>query len=132
MLVFFRSSEPWHSWVTAIATLVEAANFRLSAVQASGAGNAAAWMFYRAAVASVGRLRRYFVRVADREVEPVDRDEFERVLVHLASIGVPLVDDHDLAWDRFCRRRAEYEPVLDALARLVDAPAGLWPVHEHA
>ena len=25
-------------------------------------------------------------------------------------------------------RRAEYEPILDALARLVDAPAGLWPV----
>ena len=48
MLVFFRSSEPWHSWVTATATLLEAANFRLSAIQASGAGNAAAWMFYRA------------------------------------------------------------------------------------
>ncbi len=128
MLVFFRSSEPWHSWVTAIATLLEAANFRLSAIQASGAGNAAAWMFYRAGLGAVQRLRGFFAyRVDDRAVEPVDRTEFERVLVHFAEIGVPVVDDHDMAWKRFCGRRAEYEPILDALARLVDAPGGLWP-----
>jgi hypothetical protein len=132
MLVFFRSSEPWHSWVTSIATLLEAANFRLSAIQASGAGNAAAWMFYRAGLGAVGRLRAFFVyRIADRDVEPVDRGAFERVLVHLDEVGVPVVDDHDLAWERFCRRRADYEPIVDALARLVDAPAGLWPAHEH-
>ncbi len=133
MLVFFRSSEPWHSWVTATATLLEAANFRLSAIQASGPGNAAAWMFYRAGIGAVGRLRAFFEdRVADREVEPVDHALFERVLVHLEEIGVPLVDDPELAWQRFSRRRAEYEPVLDALARLVDAPAGLWPAYDHA
>lgn len=132
MLVFFRSSEPWHSWVTATATLLEAANFRLSAIQASGAGNAAAWIFYRAAVGAVQRLRGFFdYRVALGEVKPVDRDAFEGVLVHLEGVGVTLVDDHDLAWQRFCRRRAEYEPLIDALARLVDAPAGLWPAHEH-
>ena len=128
MLVFFRSSEPWHSWVTAIATLLEAANFRLSAIDAPGAGNAAAWMFYRAGLGSVERLRGFYAyRVADREVEPVDRGEFERVLSHFAEVGVPVADDRELAWERFCRRRADYEPVLDALARLVDAPAGLWP-----
>jgi hypothetical protein len=64
-------------------------------------------------------------------VEPVDRAEFERVLLHLDEVGVPIVDDHGLAWERFCRRRADYEPIVDALARLVDAPAGLWPSHEH-
>jgi hypothetical protein len=132
MLVFFRSSEPWHSWVTATAALLEAANFRLSAIDASGPGNAAAWMFYRAGVGAIGRLRAFFIyRIADRDIEPVDRDEFERVLVHLAELGVPVVDDHDLAWERFCRRRADYEPIVDALARLVDAPAGLWPSHAH-
>lgn len=129
MLVFFRSSEPRHSWVTATATLLEAANFRLSAIDASGAGNAAAWMFYRAGLGAVQRLRAFFdSRIADSEVEPVDRGEFERVLAHFAEVGVAVVDDHELAWERFCRRRADYEPVLDALARLVDAPAGLWPV----
>ena len=128
MLVFFRSSEPDHSWVTATATLLEAANFRLSAIDAKGAGNAAAWMFYRAGLGAVQRLRAFFTyRIADRDIEPVDRAEFERVLVHFEEVGVTLVDDHELAWERFCRRRAEYEPVLDALARLVDAPAGLFP-----
>jgi hypothetical protein len=129
MLVFFRSSEPQHSWVTATATLLEAANFRLSAIEASGAGNAAAWMFYRAGLGAVQRLRAFFTyRVDDREVAPVDRGEFERVLAHFEEVGVPVVDDREVAWERFCRRRADYEPVLDALARLVDAPAGLWPV----
>ena len=129
MLVFFRSSEPDHSWVSATATLLEAANFRLSAIDATGPGNAAAWMFYRAGLGAVQRLRAFFTyRVSDRDIEPVDRAEFERVLVHFEEVGVSLVDDHELAWERFCRRRAEYEPVLDALARLVEAPAGLWPV----
>ena len=129
MLVFFRSSEPQHSWVTATATLLEAANFRLSAIDAPGAGNAAAWMFYRAGLGAVGRLRGFYAyRVSDREVEPVDRGEFDRVLSRFEEVGVPVVEGRDVAWERFCRRRAEYEPVLDALARLVDAPAGLWPV----
>lgn len=128
MLVFFRSSEPSHSWVTTTATLLEAANFRLSAIDAPGPGNAAAWMFYRAGFVAVQRLRTFFVyRIDDRDVEPVDRGEFERVLVRFEESGVQVVDDHELAWERFCRRRTEYEPVLDALARLVDAPAGLWP-----
>jgi hypothetical protein len=132
MLVFFRSSEPWHSWVTATAALLEAANFRLSSIQASGPGNAAAWMFYRAALGAIERLRGFFdYRVTLGEVRPVPREKFEHVLVHLDGVGVTLVDDHDLAWQRFCRRRAEYEPIIDALARLVDAPAGLWPAHEH-
>jgi hypothetical protein len=129
MLVFFRSSEPDHSWVSATATLLEAANFRLSAIDATGAGNAAAWMFYRAGLGAVQRLRAFFTyRISDRDIEPVDRAAFERVLVHIEAVGVAIVDDHEVAWKRFCRRRAEYEPVLDALARLVDAPAGLWPV----
>lgn len=128
MLVFFRSSEPQHSWVTATATLLEAANFRLSAIDASGAGNAAAWMFYRAGLGAVQRLRGFFTyRIADRDVTPVDRGEFERVLSRFEDVGVAVVEDRELAWERFCRRRAEYEPVLDALGRLVDAPAGLWP-----
>jgi hypothetical protein len=129
MLVFFRSSEPDHSWVSATATLLEAANFRLSAIDATGAGNAAAWMFYRAGLGAVQRLRAFFTyRISDREIQPVDRAQFERVLVHFEEVGISVVDDHELAWERFCRRRGEYEPVLDALARLVDAPAGLWPV----
>jgi hypothetical protein len=128
MLVFFRSSEPDHSWVTATATLLEAANFRLSSIDASGAGNAAAWMFYRAGLGAVQRLRAFFTyRIADRDIQPVDRAAFERVLAHFEEVGVNIVADRELAWERFCRRRAEYEPVLDALGRLVDAPAGLWP-----
>ena len=132
MLAFFRSSDPAHSWVTAIAALLDAANFRLSAVQASGAGNASAWMFYRAAFGVVTRLSGYFRRFQDGTVATVvERAAFDRVLARFESIGVPLVDDPGVAWERFARRRAEYEPIVDELSALVDAPRSEWRISEH-
>src|SRR5581483_1759439 len=35
LLTLFRSAEPGHSWLTAAAALIDAANIRLSAIQAS-------------------------------------------------------------------------------------------------
>jgi len=134
MLALFRSSDPAQSWVTAIAALLDGANFRLSAIQASGAGNASAWMFYRATTGVVARLGAYFNR--GNGIEPhetiVTRADFDRVLARFAEIGVPLVADNDVAWERFARRRAEYEPIVDRLAALVDAPPSEWRISELA
>ena len=126
------SSEPWHSRVTATATLLEAGELPALGDPGVGPGNAAAWMFYRAALGAIQRLQGFFDdRVALGEVKPVDGRRSSASRPPRRG-RVTLVDDHDLAWQRFCRRRAEYEPLIDALARLVDAPAGLWPAHEHA
>ena len=129
LLAFFRSSDPSQSWVTAIAALLDAANIRLSSIQASGAGNAAAWMFYRAGLGVVRRLGAYFRLLPEAGPSTVVvRGDFDRILVRLEAIGVPLVDDREAAWERFSRRRAEYEPVVDALTRLVDAPHSIWRI----
>jgi hypothetical protein len=121
LLTLFRSAEPAHSWVIAAGAMVDAANLRLSAVQSSGPGNASAWFFYRAATGVLARLAGFF-RLDLRPVADLDRGEFDTALEHLTQVGVPLVDDRDLAWERLNRRRQEYEPIVAALGRLVDAP----------
>lgn len=121
LLTLFRSAEPAHSWITAAGAVMDAANIRLSAIQASGAGNAAAWMFYRAATGVLARLAGFF-RLDLRPAAPVDRAAFAASLARLEEIGVPVVADREVAWQRFGGRWAEYEPIVAALGRLVEAP----------
>jgi hypothetical protein len=130
VLAFFRSSDPAQSWVTAIAALFDAANFRLSSIEAPGGGNAAAWMFYRAGLSVIRRLAAYFELLPDEPVTVVERADFDRVLARLQELGVPLVADRDDAWERFSRRRAEYEPLIDGLTTLVDAPRSEWRIDD--
>lgn len=120
LLTLFRSSAPAHSWVAALGAMMDAANLRLSALQASGAGNASAWFFYRAAVGVLARLVGFF-RLELREPPALERRAFDDTLRRFAELGVPVVDDHDVAWERVTRRWEEYEPFVAALGRLVDA-----------
>ncbi|MHB8469394.1 MAG: hypothetical protein ACYDCH_06520 [Gaiellaceae bacterium] len=126
MLAFFRSSDSGHSWVTAFTALLDAANLRLSCIQASGAGNASAWMFFQAASGVISGLGRYFRLPDDMPRTTISRAEFDAVLAHFREVGVPLVDDLDDAWARFCRRRSQYEHVVDGLSAIVDAPPSKW------
>jgi hypothetical protein len=122
MLAFFRSSNPEHSWVGAVGTLLDAANLRLAALDAPGAGNAAAWMFMQAGLVAVTRIADYF------DLEPqgtncgMNRADFDAALESLETFGAPLVADRDAAWAWFEGRRAVYMPLLAELCRLVDAP----------
>jgi len=121
LLTMFRSGEPAHSWVVAVGAMLDAANLRLSVMQASGGGNASAWFFYRAASGVMARLAAFF-RLELREPVPFERTDFDRAIDHLEGLGVPLADDRDLSWQRLVRRWEEYEPVVAALSRLVEAP----------
>jgi hypothetical protein len=121
LLTLFRSGEPAHSWVVAVGAMLDAANLRLSAMQASGAGNASAWFFYRAASGVTARLAAFY-RLELREPQPLARPDFDRALGQLETLGVPLAEDREAAWRRLSRRWDEYEPVVAALSRLVEAP----------
>jgi hypothetical protein len=121
LLTLFRSGEPAHSWVVAVGAMLDAANLRLSAMQASGAGNASAWFFYRAASGVMARLAAFY-RLELREPQPLARSNFDRALGQLETLGVPLAEDREAAWRRLSRRWDEYEPVVAALSRLVEAP----------
>lgn len=122
MLAFFRSSNPQHSWISAVATLLDAANLRLAALDAPGAGNASAWTFMQAGLVAVTRIAEYLRLDPAHTYHAIDRAGFDRALVTLTGYGAPLVRDGDVAWRRFDERRMLYMPLLAALCGLVDAP----------
>ena len=126
-LPFFRSATPEHSWLTAAATLLDAANLRMSAVVLPSGGNADAWMYLLAGTGVVRRMATYF-RV------PVDHDgplrlsatEFDGAIDELEAAGVPIDTDRAAIWERFSRRREQYEPAVLGLAGLLDAAPAPW------
>ena len=126
MLVFFRSVNPGHSWVTATGTLLDAASLRMSAIDSGGDGNAAAWMFLQAGTGVLRRIAGFFQISIAGDESSVSRSEFDAVLAELQTAGLPLVADWDQAWERFSRRRAAYDSALLGLASLVDAPLAEW------
>ena len=122
MLAYFRSSNPAHSWISAVATLLDSANLRLAALDAPGAGNASAYAFMQAGLVAVTRIARHFRLTPAEQYFAIDRAGFERALDELAGYGAPLYADRDAAWHWFDERRAGYMPLLSALCRMVDAP----------
>lgn len=120
LLTLFRSSTPAHSWVSALGAMLDAANLRLSVLQAPGAGNANAWFFYRAALGVLARLVAFF-RLPLHDAPPLDRVAFDNTLRRFAELGVPVVDDYDAAWERVTARWQEYQPFIVVLGYLVDA-----------
>jgi hypothetical protein len=123
MLAFFRSSNPGHSWTGAVGTLLDAANLRLAAIDAPGAGNAAAWLFMQAGLVAVTRIADYFgLEPVPGGPTAVDRAGFDAALDELDRYGAPLLADRGAAWEWFDGRRSVYLPLLNALCLLVDAP----------
>jgi hypothetical protein len=127
-LPFFRSADADHSWLTAVAALLDAANLRLSAIVLPGGGNADAWMYLRSATRVVRDIAGYFQIPVDRDGEPaLTPAELDAALDELAEAGLPV--DHESRgeiWERFAARRALYEPAVLGLAGLLDVPPAPW------
>jgi hypothetical protein len=127
VLPFFRSATPDHSWITAVAALLDAANLRLSAIALPGGGNVDAWMYLTAATRVVRDIAGFFLLVVEHDGNhKVTRAEFDAALDELTVAGLPLESDWDLIWERFAARRALYEPAVLGLATLVDAAPAPW------
>ena len=57
---------------------------------------------------------------------PPDPPEFEEGFRRLESIGFPLERDLDESWRHFQGWRVDYEPIVDALTRLILPPPAPW------
>jgi hypothetical protein len=128
-VVFFRSPEPDHSWVTAAGAILDSASMLLSTVDKPRDPNAAYCL--RAGYLCLRRIATFFGIPFDPEPRPDDpisigRDEFDDACEALAAEGVPLVADPDQAWRDFVGWRVNYDRVLIALAGLTMAPQAPW------
>jgi hypothetical protein len=128
-VVFFRSPEPDHSWVTAGGAILDSASLLLSAVDVPRDPNAAYCI--RAGYLALRRIATFFRIPFDPEPNAdtpisIARDEFDDACEALAEQGLPLVPDLDQAWRDFSGWRVNYDRVLIALAGLTMAPPAPW------
>ncbi|HYX43706.1 MAG TPA: hypothetical protein VE760_01600 [Acidimicrobiales bacterium] len=127
-LVFFRSPQPEHSWVTAAGAVLDAAALACSTLAEHDPD---AELMVRAGYLSLRRIADYFGVPYDpspRRDDPITvaRDEYDEAHDRLVAAGVRLKPDRDQAWRDFAGWRVNYDTVLVSLASLVMAPYAPW------
>jgi hypothetical protein len=127
-LVFFRSPQPEHSWVTAAGAVLDAASLACSTLAEHDPD---AELMVRAGYLSLRRIADYFGVPYDpnpRRDDPITvaREEYDEAYDRLLAAGVRLKSDRDQAWRDFVGWRVNYDAVLVSLASLVMAPYAPW------
>ena len=128
-LVFFRSPQPEHSWVTAAGTVLDSAALTLSVIDIPR--NPQAFLCIRAGVLALQRICDFFnvpYNLSPSNDEPISirREEFDELVQQLAEDNLPVKPDLDQAWIDYYGWRVKYDRVLLALAVLTMAPKALW------
>jgi len=128
-LVFFRSPQSDHSWVTAAGAVLDSAALTLSTVDIPR--DVQAEFCLRAGYLCLQRIAGFFRVAYDPDPSPddpisVSREEWQIVVDELEREGVPLKADRDQAWREFVGWRVNYDTVLLAMANIVGAPTAPW------
>ncbi|UCD98310.1 MAG: hypothetical protein JSV42_15345 [Chloroflexota bacterium] len=129
MLVFFRSPQPSHSWITAAGAVLDAAALTLSSLDIPH--DFQADLCLRAGYLALRNIADFF-KVAynpnPSAGDPISiaREEFDAALDQLASQDLPVKFNRDQAWRDYAGWRVNYDQVLLALAELTEAPEAPW------
>jgi len=128
-LVFFRSPQPEHSWVTAAGTIMDTAALTLSAIDIPPDPQAS--LCIRAGFLALQRISDFFNISYNPDPDPSDpisikRDEFDAVIKQLSDEGLPIKPDLEQAWKDYSGWRTNYDTVLLSLAALTMAPIATW------
>ena len=129
-LVFFRSPQPNHSWITAAGTVLDAASIMQSCIEIPADPRAS--LCIRAGYLALRRIADFFnIQYSENPHfpdDPIDitQEEFNQAMDELEQVGVPVKDDREQAWLDFAGWRVNYDRVLTSLARLTIAPPAPW------
>ena len=129
-LVFFRSPQPDHSWVTAAGAVLDTAAITLAAVDVPH--DPQADLTIRSGYLALRRIADFFSIPYNpnphfpQDSISITRAEFDELYQRLAAGGVPLKPSCDQAWIDFAGWRVNYDTVLLALAGLTLAPEAPW------
>ncbi|MFN2189023.1 MAG: hypothetical protein ACK2T3_09675 [Candidatus Promineifilaceae bacterium] len=129
-IVFFRSSRPGHSWVTAGGAVLDAASLSLSVLDIPWDARAA--LCVRSGYLAIRRISDFFQipypldpRFPDDPIS-ITREEFDATLALLEAAGLPIKEDRERAWRDFGGWRVNYDAALLALCALTMAPFAPW------
>ena len=127
-LVFFRSPQPDHSWLTAAGAVLDGAALERSCLRER---QPKADLCLRAGYLALRRIADFFGVPYDPDPSPDDpitvaREEFDAAMDQLAAAGLPLTEDREQAWRDFRGWRVNYDTVLVTLAGLIMAPYAPW------
>jgi hypothetical protein len=129
-LVFFRSPQPGHSWVTAAGAVLDTAALTLSVLDIPWDAQAA--LCVRSGYLALQRIGDFFkIHYKPDPVFPDDaisisREEFDGTIALFVAAGLPVKEDHDRAWRDFGGWRVNYDTVLLSLCELTMAPFAPW------
>lgn len=129
VLVFFRSPQPEHSWITAAGAVLDSAALLDAVVDVPRSFEVVVCI--RAGYIALRRIADFFQIAHDPNPKPdafisISRAEFDEAVAELAAGGIPLKADLNQAWRDFVGWRVNYDRVLVALARLTAAPYAPW------
>ncbi len=132
ILIYFRSSHDYESWVGTLGTLLDAAALVMSTLDTQSMEDAQtqgqAQILYELGRHLVVDFSTYFgsfdLAAPDRSVG-VERGEFDAACDHLEQKGYRICA-RDAAWTEFARLRSAYAEPLNALARWLEIPPVQW------
>lgn len=129
ILMMFRSSHDYESWVGTLGTLLDASSLVMSTLDPNDIQNSQtagqARIMYDLGRHLTGDFAGYFQFAHSADGNPgIERHEFDQACMHLENAGYRL-RDREAAWVEFSRLRSSYSTHLNALARWLEIP----PVH---
>jgi hypothetical protein len=128
-LMWFRSPEPSRSWLLSLIAVLDAAALHLALCPSSGPRQAR--LCLRMGINCLRSLADVLHIPYDPDPRPTDplrltEEEFSEGFDLLESVGFPLQSSKPEAWRHFRGWRVNYEPVADALTKLVLPPPAPW------
>jgi len=130
VLIMFRSSHDYESWVGTLGTLMDAASLVISTLDPNHLENpnsrGQARILYNLGRHLAHDFAAYFNQHATVSQEAgIERFEFDAACEHLRAAGYVLRES-DEAWPEFERLRSAYGPQLNAMARWLRTPPLQW------
>ncbi len=129
VLVFFRSPQPDHSWITAAGAVLDSAAFLTAVLDVPR--DIEAELCIRSGYLALRRIADFFMISYSPDPRPEDpisitRNEWDVVVDGFADTGLPVRADRDQAWRDWAGWRVNYDRPLIALGMLVQAPYAPW------
>jgi hypothetical protein len=129
ILIMFRSSHDYESWVATLGTLMDAASLVMTVLDPTHIENSEmqgqARIMYNIGRHLTNDFADYFKFRSTQSGPGVEQIEFDGACQRLKEAGYAIRDPKE-AWTQFSRLRASYAPHLHALARWLEIPPVQW------